>query len=82
MEMSHQPSAVSRLLFLLLVAGCGTGAGARSDGPYDLILKGGWIVDGLQVLQQPDRAGHWRPIADALVGSAPHPGRRAGDDRG
>jgi len=46
MEMSHQPSAVSRLLFLLLVAGCGTGAGARSDGPYDLILKGGWIVDG------------------------------------
>ena len=46
MEMSHQPSAFSRLFFLLLVAGCGTGAGARSDGPYDLILKGGWIVDG------------------------------------
>jgi len=46
MEMSRQPSAVSRLLLLVLVAGCGPGAGARTDGPYDLLLKGGWIVDG------------------------------------
>jgi N-acyl-D-amino-acid deacylase len=46
MEMRDWPSTISRLCLLLLVAGCGTGAGARSDGPYDLILKGGWIVDG------------------------------------
>jgi dihydroorotase/N-acyl-D-amino-acid deacylase len=48
MEMSHQPSAVSRLLFLFLLTACGMGAPARtsSQGPYDLILKGGWIVDG------------------------------------
>lgn len=48
MEMSHQPSAVSRLLFLVLVTGCGVGTPARNggQGPYDLILKGGWIVDG------------------------------------
>jgi N-acyl-D-amino-acid deacylase len=35
-----------RLLFLLFVAGCGMSPPARSDGSYDLILKGGWIVDG------------------------------------
>jgi dihydroorotase/N-acyl-D-amino-acid deacylase len=48
MEMSHQPSAISRLLFLFLLTACGMGAPARtsSQGPYDLILKGGWIVDG------------------------------------
>src|SRR2546425_1311538 len=46
MEMKRQPSAVSRLLFLLLMAGCGMGTPARSDGPYDLILSDGWIVDG------------------------------------
>src|SRR3989441_6199213 len=46
MEMKRQPSAVSRLLFLLLMAGCGMGTPARTDGPYDLILSGGWIVDG------------------------------------
>ena len=34
-------------LFLLLLTGCGMSVpAARSDGPYDLILKGGWIVDG------------------------------------
>jgi N-acyl-D-amino-acid deacylase len=47
MEMTRPPSAISRLLFLLLLSGCGRGTPAsRSDGPYDLILKGGWIVDG------------------------------------
>ena len=35
-----------RLLSLLFVAVCGMGTAARSDGSYDLILKGGWIVDG------------------------------------
>jgi len=46
MEMKRQRSAVSRLLFLLFVAACGMGAPARSDGPVDLVLKNGWIVDG------------------------------------
>jgi N-acyl-D-amino-acid deacylase len=46
MEMRTAPSAISRLLFLLLVTGCAMETPARSDGPYDLILKGGWIVDG------------------------------------
>ena len=46
--MTPQPSAVSRLLFLLLTTACGLGGGtpARSDGPYDVILRGGWIIDG------------------------------------
>ncbi|HEV8381286.1 MAG TPA: D-aminoacylase, partial [Gemmatimonadales bacterium] len=35
-----------RLLLLLFVAACAIGTPARSDGPFDLILKGGWIVDG------------------------------------
>ena len=46
MEMNTQLSAVSRLLALVFMTGCGMGAPARGDGPYDLILKGGWIVDG------------------------------------
>ena len=47
MEMTKAPSAISRLLFLLLLTGCGGGTPAsRPDGPYDLIVKGGWIVDG------------------------------------
>ncbi len=47
MEMTTTPSAISRLLFLFLITGCRMGTPAsRPDGPYDLILKGGWIVDG------------------------------------
>jgi N-acyl-D-amino-acid deacylase len=46
MEMTKLPSAISRLLLLLLITGCAMDTPARSDGPYDLILKGGWIVDG------------------------------------
>jgi dihydroorotase/N-acyl-D-amino-acid deacylase len=46
MEMRSRSSVVSRLFFLLLLAGCGKGTPARSDGPYDVILKNGWIVDG------------------------------------
>jgi dihydroorotase/N-acyl-D-amino-acid deacylase len=37
----------SLFLFLLFTAACGIGKPAsRGDGPYDVILKGGWIVDG------------------------------------
>ncbi len=46
MEMTKTPSAISRLCFLLLISACGTGRSAANDGPYDVILKGGWIVDG------------------------------------
>ncbi|HEX9347992.1 MAG TPA: D-aminoacylase [Gemmatimonadales bacterium] len=46
MEMRSRSSVVSRLFFLLLVSGCGTGTPARSDGPFDVILKNGWIIDG------------------------------------
>ncbi len=31
---------------LALVLACGTGDRGRGTGPYDVILKGGWIVDG------------------------------------
>src|SRR5260370_24128386 len=46
MEMTKTPWASSRLCFLLLLSACGTGRPAANDGPYDVILKGGWIVDG------------------------------------
>jgi len=37
---------VGRSILLLLLSACGRGGPARSDGPYDLILKNGWIIDG------------------------------------
>lgn len=45
MEMSYRLSAIG-CLFVSLISACGMGGPARTDGPYDLILKGGWIVDG------------------------------------
>ena len=46
MEMSYRLSAIGYLVFLPLLTACGGGGSARSDGSYDLLLKGGWIVDG------------------------------------
>ncbi len=46
MEMSYRLSAIGYLLFVSLISACGRGGPARSDGPYDVILKNGWIVDG------------------------------------
>lgn len=46
MEMSSRLSAIGYRLFLLLLTACGMGTPQRTDGPYDLILTGGWIVDG------------------------------------
>jgi dihydroorotase/N-acyl-D-amino-acid deacylase len=46
MEVSYRLSALGYLLSLVTLSGCGAGAPARRDGPYDVILKGGWIVDG------------------------------------
>src|SRR5881409_1686583 len=31
---------------LLLVVGCGNGEGGRGKGNYDVLLRGGWIIDG------------------------------------
>src|SRR2546423_6986466 len=36
----------TRVLFLLCVTACAMGTPAPSDGPFDVILRGGWIVDG------------------------------------
>jgi N-acyl-D-amino-acid deacylase len=60
MEMTHRARA-ALLAFLLLTAACGMGKpSGRGDGPYDLILKGGWIMDG---------SGNPRYVGDvALVG--------------
>ncbi len=44
--MTKTPSAISRLCFLVLITACGTGGSAANEGPYDVILKNGWIVDG------------------------------------
>jgi dihydroorotase/N-acyl-D-amino-acid deacylase len=45
--MKRAPSAISRLFFLLWMSACVRETpGRRSDGPYGVILKGGWIVDG------------------------------------
>jgi len=44
--MSHRSSVIGRLLMLLLVTGCGMAPAARDDGAYDVLLKGGWIIDG------------------------------------
>ena len=44
MEMSYRLSAIGYLVFLASLSACG--GGAANDGPYDVLLKGGWIVDG------------------------------------
>ena len=46
MEMSHRSSVIARLLLIVLVTGCGMAPSPRDDGPYDVLLKGGWIIDG------------------------------------
>ena len=46
MEISCRLSAIGCLVLLSLVSGCGMSPPAQSSGPYDVILKGGWIIDG------------------------------------
>jgi N-acyl-D-amino-acid deacylase len=58
MEMNRAPSAISRLFFLLWMSACVMDTPGRSDGPYDVILKGGWIVDG---------SGNPRYVGDVAV---------------
>jgi N-acyl-D-amino-acid deacylase len=37
---------VRRLAMLVVVAACGSGAESSQPGPYDLVLRNGWIIDG------------------------------------
>ncbi|PYO95361.1 MAG: dihydroorotase [Gemmatimonadetes bacterium] len=46
MEMSERLSAIGYLVLLSLGTACGMSPPAQSTGPYDLILKNGWIIDG------------------------------------
>ena len=46
MEMSYRLSAIGYLVLLSLGSGCGMSPPAQSSGPYDVILKNGWIIDG------------------------------------
>jgi N-acyl-D-amino-acid deacylase len=72
MEMSRSSSVVSRLLFLLTITGCGMAKPPATHETYDLLLRGGWIVDGSgnprfvgDVAVNGDRivaTGHWSNI--------------------
>jgi len=46
MEMTYRLSAIGYLVFLSLLTACGMAPPARDDGPYDVVLKNGWIIDG------------------------------------
>lgn len=64
MEMTL-PRSVPCLFLLLLIAACGTSKPpGRGDGPYDRILKGGWIVDGSG---NPRHAGDVALVGDRIV---------------
>jgi len=64
MEMTL-PRSVPCLFLLLLTAACGTSKPpGRGDGPYDRILKGGWIVDGSG---NPRYAGDVALVGDRIV---------------
>ena len=59
------PRSVPCLFLLLLTAACGTSKPpGRGDGPYDRILKGGWIVDGSG---NPRYAGDVALVGDRIV---------------
>src|SRR5579859_684382 len=46
MEMTYRLSAIGYLVFLSVLTACGMAPPARDDGPYDVVLKSGWIIDG------------------------------------
>ncbi len=78
-------AAVSRLLVaLLLLAACGKGEGGSAkgkSGPHDLLLRGGWIVDGTG---NPRSRGDLAIAGDriAAVGPAGEPARDTVDVAG
>ena len=50
---------------LLLLAGCGNGEGGRGKGSYDVLFRGGWIVDGSG---NPRHRGDVAIAGDRIVG--------------
>src|SRR5436305_7957721 len=50
---------------LLLLVGCGNGEGGRGTGSYDVLLRGGWIVDGSG---NPRHRGDVAIAGDRIVG--------------
>ena len=44
--MSYRLSGIGYRVLLPLLTACGMGAPAGREAPYDVLLKGGWIVDG------------------------------------
>ncbi len=50
---------------LLLLVGCGNGEGERGKGSYDVLLRGGWIVDGSG---NPRHQGDVAIAGDRIVG--------------
>jgi len=66
---------MKRLAWLLVLAACGTGDGSRaSHGGYDVLLAGGWIVDGSG---NPRRRGDVAIAADRIAGVGFLPGAQA-----
>src|SRR5881275_2663552 len=59
---------------LLLVVGCGNGEGGRGKGNYDVLLRGGWIVDGSG---NPRHRGDVAIAGDRIAGLGFLPGAQA-----
>src|SRR2546429_2458629 len=59
---------------LLLLVGCGNGEGGRGTGRYDVLLRGGWIVDGSG---NPRHRGDVAIAGDRIAGLGFLPGAQA-----
>src|SRR5213080_3433474 len=59
---------------LLLLVGCGNGEGGRGKGSYDVLLRGGWIVDGSG---NPRHRGDVAIAGDRIAGLGFLPGAQA-----
>src|SRR5881398_2823691 len=59
---------------LLLLVGCGNGEGGRGTGNYDVLLRGGWIVDGSG---NPRHRGDVAIAGDRIAGLGFLPGAQA-----
>src|SRR2546429_8386076 len=59
---------------LLLLVGCGNGEGGGGTGRYDVLLRGGWIVDGSG---NPRRRGDVAIAGDRIAGLGFLPGAQA-----
>src|SRR5947207_8892942 len=59
---------------LLLLVGCGNGEGGRGKGSHDVLLRGGWIVDGSG---NPRHRGDVAIAGDRIAGLGYLPGAQA-----